>query len=90
MMAVSKAVRYSLKFGSLVAVVFALSSCALFTSEADRAFLREKSAEIGGKDALEWNMRMRAVEWLNDACRRKTGPIEKRIDCVKTVLKLLQ
>ena len=72
----------------VAAVAVTLGGCS-FLSSGERQMLNRVSSEIGGKAVLEWDVRKRAVEWLSDACKRMTSPIEKRIDCVKEVLKLL-
>ncbi len=73
---------------TIAVTMLVLSGCS-FLSAGERATMSRISAEIGGKAVLEWDIRKRSVEWLTEACKRKTGPIEARIDCVKRVLELL-
>ena len=52
-------------------------------------FLREKSAEIGSKDVVMFDIRRRATEKLIEGCHRKKANVEAKIDCVNTALKIL-
>ena len=84
-----KIIRRGIRFGGIVAILLALGACSGLSSEQQKT-LNRVSSEIGGKAVLEWDLRKRAAEWLIDACRRKTGLIENRIDCVEKVLKILR
>ena len=54
-------------------------------------YLREKSAEIGAKDVVLFEMKRRATEKLIERCLATiTSPVENSIECVKSALRLVQ
>lgn len=80
------------KFGGIAAVMLALGGCSGISglSPDVQRYLREKSAEIGSKDVVLFEMKRRAADKLIERCLATiTGPIENSIDCVKSALKLV-
>ncbi len=77
------------KFGGILAVMLALGACSSLSS-AERAFLREKSAEIGAKDVVVFDMRRRAAEKLIEVCLSKQTPVGTSLACVRAALRLVQ
>ena len=77
------------KFGGILAVVLALGACSTL-STAERAFLREKSAEIGSKDVVVFDMRRRAAEKLIAVCLAAPAPVGTSLACVRAALRLVQ
>ena len=75
-----------------IVLALALAGCSGLSGlspEAQR-YLREKSAEIGAKDVVVFEMRRRAADKLIEACLSKIStPVENSIDCVRAALKLV-
>ena len=67
-----------------------LGACAITGDDEEKMrWLREKSAEIGSKDVVMFDIRRRATEKLIEGCHRKKSNVEAKIDCVNTALKIL-
>ena len=73
----------------IVAMMLALGACSSLTAN-ERAFLREKSAEIGSKDVVVFDMRRRAAEKLIAVCLAATTPVGTSLSCVRAALRLVQ
>ena len=78
---------------AVIVLVLALSGCSGLSglSPDVQRYLREKSAEIGAKDVVLFEMKRRATEKLIERCLATiTDPVENSIECVKSALRLVQ
>ena len=74
----------------ILALALGVAGCSGLSSPEIQRILREKSAEIGAKDVVVFEMRRRAADKLIEACLSKIStPVENSIDCVRAALKLV-